>query len=128
VGQALLLSTDLDAAAQQIVTWYKARFQSEFLFRDGKQFTGLADCQARRKEALHTHLHAALTALNVIQLEDRRHKATAQPTVISMASWRRRKAHEQLMKRLFERLGLDRSAKNVRQAYDELRNYGTIAA
>lgn len=97
VGDALLFSTDLTLDGQRIIAWDKARFQIEFLLRDGKQFTGLMDCQARCKEAIHTHLNASLTALNLIKLEDRRDQATHRPTVISIASWRRKKCNENLM-------------------------------
>ena len=44
---AVLFCTDLELNAYSIYLYYKARFQIEFLFRDGKQFTSLADCQAR---------------------------------------------------------------------------------
>lgn len=128
VGHALLFSTDLKLNAMQIIAYYKARFQIEFLFRDGKQFTGLMDCQARCKEAIHTHINASLTALNVLKLEDRRDKNTDDPTVISIASWRRKKFNEDLMDRLFDRLELDRNCEKVAQVYDEFSNYGAIAA
>ena len=128
VSHALLYSTDLKLGARQIIAWYKARFQIEFVFRDSKQFTGLMDCQARCKQAIHTHLNASLTALNLIKLEDRRHKDTDRPTVISIASWRRKKSNENLIDRLFDRLGLDRSCEKVSQVYDQFRDYGAIAA
>jgi hypothetical protein len=128
VGHALLFSTDLELGAMQIVAYYKARFQIEFLFRDGKQFTGLMDCQSCSKEAIHTHINASLTALNVLKLQDRRDKKTDAPTVISIASWRRKKFNEDLMDRLFERLELDRNCEKVARVYDELSHYGAIAA
>ena len=128
VGHALLFSTDLTLAAHQIIAWYNVRFQIEFLFRDGKQFTGLMDCQARCKEAIHTHLNASLTALNLLKLEDRRSKGTDRPTVISIASWRRKKGNENLMDRIFERLGLDRSCEKIARVYAEFSDYGAIAA
>ena len=86
------------------------------------------DCQARCKEAIHTHINASLSALNLIKLEDRRNKGTDRPTVISIASWRRKKCNENLMDRLFERLDLDRSCEKIAQVYDEFRDYGAIAA
>jgi len=43
---ALLFCTDIDCAALDILRYYKARFQIEFVFRDAKQYTGLCDCQA----------------------------------------------------------------------------------
>ena len=128
VGHALLFSTDMKLNAMQIIAYYKARFQIEFLFRDGKQFTGLMDCQARSKEAIHTHINASLTALNVLKLQDRRDKDTDDPTVISIASWRRKKFNEDLMDRLFDRLELDRNCEKVARVYDEFSSYGAIAA
>ncbi len=44
---------------------YRSRFQIEFEFRNGKQFTGLMDCQARHKEQLDFAFKASLTACNV---------------------------------------------------------------
>ena len=44
---AVLFCTHLELDAYSIYLYYKSRFQIEFLFRDSKQFTGLADCQAR---------------------------------------------------------------------------------
>ena len=124
----MLFSTDLSLDTKSLVRYYQARFQIEFLFRDSKQFTGLMDCQARSQEAIHTHLNAALTALNLIKLEDRRVQNTDRPVVISIASWRRRKCNENLMDRLFDRLGLDRDCEKVARVYDEFSNYGAIAA
>lgn len=128
VGHALLFSSDLELDAMQIIAYYKARFQIEFLFRDAKQFTGLMDCQARSKEAIHTHINASLTALNLLKLQDRKDKETDDPTVISIASWRRKKFIENLMNGLFDRLELDRKCKNVALAYAEFSSYGAIAA
>jgi len=54
---ALFFSTDLEIKPLDLFNWYRARFQIEFIFRDGKQFTGLTDCQARNKEALHFHFN-----------------------------------------------------------------------
>ena len=62
------------------------------------------------------------------KLKDRRDKQTDEPTVISIASWRRRKFNENLMDRLFDRLGLDRDCEKVARVYDEFSNYGAIAA
>ena len=64
---ALFFSTDLELSALCIFNWYKARFQIEFIFRDAKQFTGLTDCQARRKEAPNFHFNASLSALNLLK-------------------------------------------------------------
>ena len=63
---------------------YKA--QIEFIFRDAKQFTGLADAQTRQTKRLVFHFNAALTSLNIAKIEQRQAHATDQPMVYSMAS------------------------------------------
>jgi hypothetical protein len=57
---ALWATTDLQATAAEVLRIYQARFQIEFLLRDGKQHAGLSPCQARNKEALDLHLNASL--------------------------------------------------------------------
>ncbi len=127
-GRALLFSTDTTLDAMKIIQYYKARFQIEFLFRDAKQHTGLMDCQARCKEAIHTQINASFSALNCLKFEDRRQKQVECETVISIASWRRKKFNQHLMEKLFVMLGLTRNCNKVAQVYDELTHYGVIAA
>ena len=40
IKNILLLSTDISLPAEEILEYYQARFQIEFIFRDAKQFTG----------------------------------------------------------------------------------------
>ena len=58
----VLFSTDTDLDPLHIYRCYAARFQVEFIFRDARQFTGLADCQARPPQALDSHANASLMA------------------------------------------------------------------
>jgi hypothetical protein len=74
-----------------------ARFQIEFLFRDSKQFTGLADCQARTAAALDFHCNAALATLTLARAEDLRARTDQSPQVFSMASWKPRHVNERLL-------------------------------
>lgn len=128
VFRALLFSSDCELDAMTLVAYYKSRFQIEFIFRDAKQYTGLMDCQARKKEAIHTHINAAFTALNILKFEDAEAKNTTDETVISIASWKRRKFNQHLINVIFSKLGIDLSDKKVSQVYDEVSEYGTIAA
>ena len=116
VGQkiqtALLFSTDIELSALEIYRLYKARFQIEFLFRDAKQFTGLLDCQARCQAALHFHLNASMTALNLLKLEDRQLTGGNSRSVISIASWKIRKFNEHLLERFSSIFGLNFSLIN----------------
>jgi hypothetical protein len=52
-----------------IAKYYCLRYQQEFLLRDAKQFTGLADCQARSVNKADYHLNASLTAVNAAKVE-----------------------------------------------------------
>lgn len=65
----LLFSTDLTLSAAQIIQYYTARFQIEFLFRDAKQFTGLEHSQTRQKEKLDFHFNMSLSAINLARLD-----------------------------------------------------------
>lgn len=128
IGRALLYSTDITLDAMTLITYYKARFQIEFLFRDAKQYTGLTHCQSLRKEAIHTHVNASLSALNLLKMEDRMEKQTDDKTVISIASWKRKKYNQHLMCRLFSELELSMKSKKVAAIYDRISDYGAIAA
>ena len=127
-ASALLFSTDTDCPALDILRYYKARFQMEFLFRDAKQHTGLCDCQATRKEKLDFHFNASLTALNLLRLQDHLKAGGNGRRVISIASGKIRQFNAHLLERFSRHLKLDFSAIKSSQAFADLCNYGAIAA
>jgi hypothetical protein len=124
----VLASTDLELDGHKLVELYAARFQVEFLFRDSKQFTGLADCQARAEPALGYHFNAALATLNLARAEDLRAQPGQSPQVFSMASWKQRHFNERLLDLFIESLALEPTWVKNHPSYDELRTYGAIAA
>jgi hypothetical protein len=125
---ALLFSTDTTLAAEDIFRYYTARFQIEFLFRDAKQFTGLTDFQTRSETRIAFHVNASLTALNFLKLEDRMTAQEDTSHVISISSWKTRKFNEHQLERIISILGLDLSCIKIHPHYEDLVNYGTIAA
>jgi hypothetical protein len=128
---ALLFSTDTDCSAMDILRYYKARFQIEFLFRDAKQHMGLCNCQSTHQEKLDFHFNASLAALNLLRLEDRRQNLDAGAGgrhVISIASGKIRKFNAHLLERFSRHLKLDFTAIKCSQAFTDLCNYGAIAA
>ena len=125
---ALLFSTDTALDAERIYRYYTARFQIEFLFRDAKQFTGLLDCQARSEDCLTFHVNASMTALNFLKLEDRQMFQDDHDHVISINSWKIRKFNEHQLERIISTLGFDLSSIKLHPHYEDLLNYGTIAA
>jgi len=107
-AEAFLFSTDLEMDAIQIYEFYVSRFQIEFVFRDAKNFTGLADCQSRDKKRIHYHLNASLTALNVIKIQDLElQKSDNVRRPFSMASWARKYHVEIIINRFISMFDLD---------------------
>ena len=124
----VLASTDVELRGRQLAEFYVARFQIEFLFRDSKQFTGLADCQARAEAALAFHFNASLATLNLARAAEVLASAEQSPQVFSMASWKQCHFNERLLNLFIERLALDLTWVKNQPCYDELRTYGAIAA
>lgn len=127
IGYALIFSTDLSLKAKEIYQFYRARFQIEFIFRDAKQFMGLCDCQARKKQALRFHFNASLTALNLVRKQDRQLNGSSDSKVCSIASWKARYFNEHLLDRFISYLDLEPNFIKNHPRYEELRNYGAIA-
>ncbi len=125
VRYAVLFSTDTDLDAWELVRLYRLRFQVEFIFRDGKQYTGLSDCQARSEARLGFHFNASLTALNVARLAER---SESSPAVFSMASVKRRGYNRLFLERIIRYLDLEAEMVLIHPAYERLCNYGAIAA
>lgn len=91
---AVLFCTNLNLNPCSIYLYYKARFQIEFIFRDSKQFTGLADCQARDQTKLDFHFNSSLTALNLAKWHAVEQHDSDANLVFSMTSYKRRARRE----------------------------------
>ena len=125
---AVLFCTHLELDPYSIYLYYKSRFQIEFLFRDSKQFTGLADCQARDLTKLDFHFNASLTALNLAKLDAVQQHNCSASLVFSMASYKRRALNYHLLERFIDKLDLDSTFIKSHPNYSNLHDYGTIAA
>lgn len=64
----LYFSTDLNQDGKLIYDIYRKRFHIEFIYRDGKQHTGLENCQARDEKKLNFHFNASLTSINLAKI------------------------------------------------------------
>lgn len=124
----VLFSTDIEQCPKAIHRLYHLRFQIEFLFRDGKQFTGLEDCQARGAKKLDFHFNASLSALNLAKLDGSPHHHPSKPFVFSMASIKRRALNDFLLDTFISRLELSPTLIKSHPNYEALRSYGIIAA
>jgi DDE superfamily endonuclease len=124
----VLASTDTELDGRELYRLYRARFQIEFIFRDAKQFTGLSDCQSRKKEALDFHFNATLATLNLARLEAVTAHQSTERLVFSMASRKQLAFNERFIKVISEKLAFDLTVILNHEAYDELKTYGAIAA
>jgi putative transposase len=66
-AHAILFSTDLEQAYDQIIHFYSLRFQIEFHFRDAKQYWGLEDFMNVKETAVTNASNLAFFMVNVSQ-------------------------------------------------------------
>jgi len=64
----LFFSTDTTLSGEEVLDFYRTRFQIEFCFRDAKQFCGLTDSQARDANKLDCAFNALFASLNVAKV------------------------------------------------------------
>ena len=124
----LLFSTDSNIEPLLLYRCYKARFQIEFIFRDARQFTGLADCQARSPEALDSHVNASFTALNLAKAALQQQQPTTEPLRFSIASYKRLALNEHLLDLFISMFDLEPTLIKSHHSYRNLLAYGAIAA
>lgn len=101
-GYRLYFSTDISAKGIDVYDIYRTRFQIEFCFRDGHQFTGLLDCQGRSEATLDFAYNASLAAINIVKLM---RKETGTPLSIGRIKSLMVNAH--FLKRFFCVSGID---------------------
>lgn len=120
--------TDINLSAELVLEYYRTRFQIEFTYRDGKQFTGLDNCQARSENKLHFHFNASLTAINLAKVTHWINIPKQERKAFSMSSLKTMYHNELLLKRFFSVFGIP---PNMKKNKDKIRNliyYGAIAA
>ncbi|MEO6723847.1 MAG: transposase, partial [Blastocatellia bacterium] len=125
---AILATTDLKATAADVLRIYQARFQIEFLLRDGKQHAGLTECQARNKEALDFHFNASLATVSAARAAAVAEHKGDDPFVFSLATQKQVAFKEHFMEQISAKYGYDLSSRKTYLAYQELSTYGALAA
>ena len=125
---AILATTDLACVPAQVLRMYQGRFQLEFLFRDGKQFAGLTECQARNEAALDFHFNAALATVSATRAAMAQAQASAEPFVFSLATQKQLAFNERFLAAISAKYGYDLKEWKNHPAYEELRTYGALAA
>jgi hypothetical protein len=124
----LFFSTDSELDALEILRYYKNRFQIEFLYRDGKQHTGLNDCQARCEKKLHFHFNASLTAINLAKVEHWISTPKEKRGAFSMADIKTMNHNALLLDRFIDVFAVPAYKLKKTSHIRELINFGKIAA
>jgi IS4 transposase len=126
IDHSILCSTDLNLSAQEIFEIYSARFQIEYLFRDGKSHMGLGDAQVRKSCSLNFQNNACLTALNLLKLEHRKHQMRQE--VISIFSYKHQRYNQNLIDLVLSKLGKNPKFYKNHEWYIALKNLGSISS
>jgi hypothetical protein len=121
-------STDLTLPAVQIVKYYRLRYQQEFLIRDGKQFTGLSECQARSINKIEFHANMALSAVNVAKVESGLTKVESERNAFSMTNVKTRYHNELLLKQFIGILPPKTQMQINQTQLSQFYSFGCIAA
>lgn len=98
----LFFCTDVNVCGKDVFDIYRTRFQIEFCYRDGHQFTGLMDCQARGEKAMDFCYNASLTAVNLVKTL---RKETG--TMLSIGQIKSLMVKAHFIKRFFDVSGID---------------------
>jgi hypothetical protein len=126
--RAILFSTDTNMTALDILKHYRARFQIEFVIRDAKQHTGLADCQSLVANRLDFHVNTSFTALLVAKVMDEQAlQFSSVRSTFSMLNHKLRNHNEMLLKRISSMLGFDLLPIKSSPLYEQIINIGTIS-
>ena len=124
----VLFSTDVNIDPLLLYRCYAARFQIEFVFRDARQYTGLADCQARSPEAIETHVNASLMALNLAKAAWQQDQARDDALSFSMASFKRLALNDHLLNLFIDLFELEPTSIKSHANYRKLLEYGAIVS
>jgi len=127
IARKLYFSTDLNQAGEEIVRFYRSRFQIEFLYRDAKQFTGLTSCQARSENKLDFHFNAALTSVNLAKQDWLLNKNDA-PKQFSMADYKTLFNNTLMLERFMNVFAINPNTAKNQKIIKELIDYGKIAS
>jgi Transposase DDE domain len=129
----LLFSTDVNLSASDILAYYRARFQIEFIFRDARQYTGLVDSQSRNLDAIDAQVNGSLTALNLAKAAIRQEvsvegEPTPEVVSFSIASFKRKALNEHLLDLFIAMFGLNLTLIKLNPNYRKLLEYGSLRA
>lgn len=127
----IYFSTDLEQDWNEVLEFYRLRFQIEFLYRDAKQFTGLNDCEARSSKKLDFHWNMSLTAINIAKIAHWVPEKDMNPSkevVFSMNDIKIQNYNELLLGQFISMFGINPKLEKNKQKIKRFLEFGKIAA
>lgn len=124
----IYFSTDLTMEASDIIKYYRSRFQIEFLYRDGKQHTGLDHSQARSENKLYFQFNTALTSINIARVCHWLQLPKKEREAFSMVDVKTLYQNMLLLERFIDVFAVNPNTLKNQDIVKELIYYGTIAA
>ena len=121
-------STDLNLEANNLIEYYRSRFQIEFLYRDAKQHTSLNHCQARSEKKLHMHFNLALTAVNIAKITHWIPLKKERRLPFSMRNVKTDYSNDLHIDRFIKGFGISPNTYKNKRIINILKNFGKIAA
>ena len=125
----IYFSTDLKQDWEEVLEFYRLRFQIEFLYRDAKQFTGLNHCEARCKNKLDFHWNMSLTAINIAKIAywvPEKDKKPNKEVVFSMNDIKTQNYNELLLRRFVSMFGIKPELEKNKRKIKRFLEFGKI--
>ena len=111
----LFFSNDSTLSGEEVLLFYRTRFQIEFCFRDAKTYTGLTHCQARDSWKLDFAFNASFTSLNAAKVMMKEIDME-----YSMSSFKSLMNSTYLVKRIFRACGYNPNRTLISKIFKEL--------
>jgi hypothetical protein len=120
--------TETQLTGCKLWQYYRLRFHQEFLFRDAKQFLGLAHCQSRQERRLSFHHNFCLTVLSLAKVAHWLTVPRPQRGPFSIQDIKTQYFNEHLLDKFISGLGICPETVKNSINYRSLINYAKIAA
>ena len=119
----LFFSNDISLSGDEVLAYYRTRFQIEFCYRDAKGYTGLMHCQARNKWKLDFAFNASFASLNVAKVTMKE-----MGMQYSMSSFKALMTNTYIVRRIFKACGYNPNRTLISKIFKDLSCLQRIAA
>ena len=111
----LFFSNDISLSGEEVLAYYRTRFQIEFCYRDAKGYTGLMHCQARNKWKLDFAFNASFASLNVAKVTMKE-----MGMEYSMSSFKALMTNTYIVRRIFKACGYNPNRTLISKIFKDL--------